>query len=64
MPRDNAVKVASSARRMSLFKFDKAVAVNAGIRCCTVFIGSDKAVDYIFLKAVLEVIDIVGNAEP
>ena len=63
MPRDNAVKVKLFCTANELFKFDKAVAVNARIRCCTVFIGSDKAVDYIFLKAVLEVIDIVGNAE-
>ena len=63
MPRDNAVKVKLFCTTDELFKFDKSVAVNAGIRCCTVFIGSDKAVDYIFLKAVLEVIDIVGNAE-
>ena len=45
-----------------LFKFDEAVAVHTGIGCCACFVGADKPRDDVFAEAVLEIVNVVGNA--
>ena len=57
----HAVHLQLFGAAQQLFKLDKAVAVNAGVGRPALLIGADEPRNHGFLKAVLEIIHIIGN---
>ncbi len=45
------------------FEFNKSVAVDTGIRCPTVDVSIDETIDYVFLKLLGEIINIIWYSE-